>query len=292
MKPPSALSFVWLIASMAIESVSTANILFLSPFTSYSHTHFFFYTIKALAARGHSITHWNGLKPREDITNVTHLHSATLQKLNSRHDIGFESNHPIQLMLTLPDRLSAVCKACYKEPVFHQLMNSREHFDLIVIEAFMNDCMLPLVAHFQAPFIYMSGLPPLPWILDSTCSPMSFQQFPALATDFTEEMSLHQRIVNVFLNVLVIYYRNWFVLPRVDSAAAQVWTNLTVPLPKVKEIENNLSLFITNSHPAINYQYFKSALIVEAGGLHLVPPKPLSQVCLFRKLMSFAIFSS
>ena len=280
MKPRLATSLLWLIAGVtfAIGSVSAANILFLSPFTSYSHTHFFHYTIKALAGRGHTITHWNGLKPREDIANVTHLHSAALQKLNSRHEIGFDSNHPIQLMLTLPDRLTSVCKACYREPIFHQLISSREHFDLIVIEAFMNECMLPLVAHFNAPFIYMSGLPPLPWILDSTCSPMSFQQFPALATDFTEEMTLPQRIVNVFLNVMVVYYRNWFVLPRVDQVASDAWINSSIPLPRIKEIENDISLFITNSHPAINYQYFKSALIVEAGGLHLVPPEPLPQV--------------
>lgn len=278
MKPRLAPGIAWLIAGLAVELTSAANILFLSPFTSYSHTHFLFYTLKALAGRGHTITYWNGLKPREDIANVTHLHSATLQKINSRHDIGFDTNHPIQLMLTLPDRLTSVCKAVYREPVFHSLLTSREHFDLIVIEAFMNDCMLPLVAHFRAPFIYMTGLPPLPWMLDATCSPMSFQQFPALATDYTEEMNLPQRIVNVFLNFLVIYYRNWFILPRVDQAAADVWINASVPLPTIKEIETQISLFITNSHPTINYQYFKSAMVVEAGGLHLVSPKPLPQV--------------
>lgn len=192
---------------------------------------------------------------------------------------------PIALMLTLPDRLSNVCKAVYREPVFHQLIASREHFDLIVIEAFMNDCMLPLVQHFQAPFIYLSALPPLPWMLDYTCSPLSFQQFPALCTDFTEEMNLPQRIVNVFLNVMVIYYRNWFILPRVDQVAAEAWINSTVPLSPVKEIERNLSLLITNTHPVINYQYFKSALIVEAGGLHLVPPRPLPQVRAFFVLL-------
>lgn len=38
------------------EPAESANILFLSPITSYSHTHFFFYTIKALAGRGHTVT--------------------------------------------------------------------------------------------------------------------------------------------------------------------------------------------------------------------------------------------
>lgn len=264
-----------------LEPVSSANILFLSPITSYSHTHFFFYTIKALASRGHTITHWNGLKPREDIGNVTHLHSAGLQKLNSRHDIGFGTNNPIKLLVSHVDRMASTCRACYKDPVFHQLMASREHFDLIVIEAFMNECMLPMVTHFRAPFIYMSGLPPLPWIFDATCSPMSIQEYPALVTEFTSEMNLIQRTVNIITSTFMVYFRNWFILPKVDAVAREAWVNASVTLPSVREIENKLSLFITNSQPTINYQYFKSSTIVEAGGLHLRPPQPLPKVRFF-----------
>ena len=272
------LTLLLLVAGWPLEPVSCGNILFLSPITSYSHTHFFFYTIKALASRGHTITHWNGLKPREDIGNVTHLHSAALQKLNSRHEIGFDTNNPVRLWLQHPERMATTCKSCYRDQVFYQLMTSREHFDLIVIEAFMNECMLPLVAHFNAPFIYMSGLPPLPWILESTCSPMSTQEFPNLATDFTSEMNFLQRTLNIVISTTMVYFRNWFILPRVDAVAKEAWINSTVPLPLVKDIENRLSLFITNSQPTINYQYFKSSTIVEAGGLHLRPAKPLPKV--------------
>ena len=44
---------------IALDIVDGANILFLSPHTSHSHTHFFFYINKELANRGHTITHWN-----------------------------------------------------------------------------------------------------------------------------------------------------------------------------------------------------------------------------------------
>ena len=272
------LSLLLLVVGWNLESTSAANILFLSPITSYSHTHFFFYTIKALASRGHTVTHWNGLKPREDIGNVTHLHSSGMQKVNSRHDIGFDTNNPVRLWLKHPDRMANTCRTCYNDPVFHQLITSREHFDLIVIEAFMNECMLPLVQHFRAPFIYMSGLPPLPWMLESTCSPMSTQEYPNLVTEFTSDMNLIQRTINIVVSVVMVYFRDWFILPRVDVEARQAWINSTEPLPTVKEIENRLSLFITNSQPSINYQYFKSSTIVEAGGLHLRPPKQLPKV--------------
>lgn len=272
------LALLLLLSGWTLEPASSANILFLSPITSYSHTHFFFYTIKALASRGHHITHWNGLKPREDMANVTHLHSAALQQLNSRHDIGFDTNNPAKLLLAHPDRMTSTCKACYRDPIFQKLMASREHFDLIVIEAFMNECMLPMVTHFRAPFIYMSGLPPIPWMFDAACSSMSINEYPALMTDFTNEMTLFQRTTNLLASAFMVHFRNWFILPRVDAAARDAWVNASTPLPSVREIENRLSLFITNTQASINYQYFKASTIVEAGGLHLRPAQPLPKV--------------
>lgn len=284
------MNFGWtlllIVSGWTIEPVLSANILFLSPITSYSHTHFFFYPIKALASRGHTITHWNGLKPREDIVNVTHLHSAALQKFNSRHDIGFNSNNPLKLWLAHPDRMTKTCKMVYRDPVFHQLMSSRQHFDLIVIEVFMNECMLPMVTHFKAPFIYLSPLPPVPWMFDSTCSPTSVHEFPFLGTDFTNEMNMLQRSANLVSNAFMIYFRNWFILPRVDALAREAW-NASVALPSVREIENTLSLLITNTQPTISYQYFRSSTIVEAGGLHLRPAEPLPKVLFAPSLFGF-----
>ena len=277
MKFNFGLTLLLALVGWTVEPVHSANILFLSPLTSYSHTHFFFYTIKALAARGHTITHWNGLEPREDIENVTQLYSETLEKFNRRHDIGFDYNSPFNLVFTLPHRVKTVCKICYKDPMFHQLMRSNEKFDLIVIEAFMNECMIPFVHHFRAPFIYMSGLPPLPYMLEATCSPMSNQEYPVLITALTDEMNLIQRAINMAISFSIVYFRTSFGFPYIDGVAREAW-NATKSLPPLKEIENNVSLFITNTHPTTSYQFFKSSTIVEAGGLHLQSPKKLSKV--------------
>ncbi len=266
------------VVGWAVDPASSANILFLSPVTSYSHTHFFFYTIKALASRGHTITYWNGLKPRENIENVTHLHSESLEKFNSHHDIGFASNGPLRLMVTHTFRMENTCKACYSDPIFHQLLNSKEKFDLVVIEAFMNECMLPFVVQFDAPFAYLSPLPPMPWMLEPTCSPMSVQEYPFLGLDFTNEMNLLQRTISMAHSILIIYFRQWITLPRIDKLAREQWNATLGPLPAVKEIESRLNLFITNSNPIINYHYFKSPVIVEAGGLHLQSPTQLPKV--------------
>jgi hypothetical protein len=66
-------------------------------------------------------------------------------------------------------------------------------------------------------------------------------------------------------------------LPKIDSLAAQIWTHTT--LPPIKQMERNMNLFITNTLSATMYLLSKiKCLMIEAAGLHLVPPKPLPKV--------------
>ena len=76
-----------------------------------------------------------------------------------------------------------------------------------------------------------------------------------------------------------IYFRDHYsILPEVNNLAAKIFTNITLP-PPVKEIENNVSLFITNTDLTTYHNYPKSNALIEAAGLHLLEqPKPLPQV--------------
>lgn len=261
-----------------VEQTACANLLFLSPHTSYSHTNFFLPVIKELAHRNHTITFWNGLKPRSEIERVTQLSSEQLHHFNTNHKIGFESNNPFLLLISLPDRLTQICNVVYSDPSFEYLifLKNTTTFDLIVIEGFMNECMLPLVPYFNAPFIYLTALPPLPWMLDMTDSPMSFDHFPCLTTDYTNQMSLFQRSGNTIMGLVMVHFRHWFILPAVDRVAAQL--PIKKVLSPVRQVENNLSLLISNTLTGLSYSYPKSSAIIDAGGLHFEPSKPLPKV--------------
>ena len=269
----------FLLLSLAyVNLCSGANVLFLSPHTSYSHSNFLIPVIKELANRGHSVTFWNGLRPREQIDNVTQLYSEKLHHYNSNHKIGFEGNNPYKLLMTLPERMITVCNTVYNDVNFDRLLHMKNttKFDLIVIEGFMNECMLPMVSHFNAPFIYMTAILHIPWLVAAADTPMSFDHFPTVGTTFTDEMDLWKRISNTIMGLTAIFYRNYLVLPMLDRLMTRVWSNPT--LPSLNAIEANLSLLITNSHFSMNYQYPKTAAIIEAGGLHFTPSNPLPQV--------------
>jgi glucuronosyltransferase len=111
--------------------------------------------------------------------------------------------------------------------------------------------------------------------MDAVDSPLSFDHVPGIYS-YTDEMNLFGRLKNTVMGLYSLYFRNWIMLPFYESLARQA---LERPdLPPIREIEKNVSYLITNTHYSVTYQYPKTSAIVEVGGLHCVPSKPLPQV--------------
>lgn len=270
-------SFVLLVL-LALQVVSGANILFLAPYTSPSHSNFIRPVVKELAIRGHNITFWSGLKLKNDNENITVLYSQHLAELHDdNYPIDFGNNHPLLLLLfTLPGITKTVCEKIYKDDIFRQLSRAKGEYDLIVAEALFNECSLTLVHYLEIPFVYMNSVVPPMWHLDAIASPLSFDHFPNPTSGNTDQMNFVQRFCNAITGIVVIQFRNWVILPAVDRMAARILADPT--LPSIGDIERNVSMYITNTHISVNYQLPKTADLVEAGGLHCVPSKPLPEV--------------
>ena len=281
-----AYSFLVLVMTslIVIQSVSAYNILVLSPITTPSHTNILKPLAMALSdERGHSVTYWNGLKSPSTFNSTTNnlrvLHSPNLAEINSDHQIGFnDRNSAFRLFFDIPKRMKIYCTAVYQDPVFHQLMNNtmRERYDLIVIEGVFNECSLLLAKALDLPFIYFNCFLPPPWLLDAIGSPLASDYFPHPGLSYTDEMNIWQRTFNLLTGVFVVYFHRWYVMSTVDRVAANVlgMENLT----SVLEIENRyLSLLMTNTHFSINYEYPTPPAVVQVGGLHCVPSKPLPE---------------
>lgn len=213
---------------------------------------------------------------RINLDNLTLLYSERLQHLHDDYQVDFNSGNPIQLLSTLSGRYQRVCSMICTDPIFNDLMSSSEQFDVVLVEAFQNECVLPLVEHFQAPFVYLNSIFPQPWHLDVLGNPTSLHFVPYAANDFTDRMTFWQRAQNAIVINLAIFYRNWFLMAMIDKYARQSMS--TNNFTAIGEIERGVSMLLTNTHISSNYQYPKSEDIVEVGGLHCVPSQPLPQV--------------
>jgi hypothetical protein len=272
----------FLVVLSAVIGLSAAhNILVLTPITSPSHSNVFKPLVAELADRGHFVTYWNGLlqsdksssviQSNQTTTNSSNLRlltSPNLVRLNSQHQIDFnDRDSPFRLLFRMQATIERYCRAIYEDPVFHQLMNSKERYDLIILDGFSNDCTLLLAEVFDVPFIYLNCVPPSPWLLYAIGSPLALDHFPNPAGT-RDKMDVWQRTFNTVTSVGALFIYRWHILPMIDRVASQVLGkhNLT----SIVDIQSrHLSLLMTNTHFSINFQFPTSPAVVEVGGLHL-----------------------
>lgn len=279
-------------------TVQADNILVLSPITTTSHSNIFRPLVEALARRGHSIVHWDGVKsPLASDKSLLPLplppqtlrlvYSPSLAEVNIDHGIRFDDrDSPFRLFFDMPAKTEMYCRTLYRDTIFNQLMNSSSaKFDLIIIDGVFNDCVLPLVDKFGAPLIYLNCFAPTPWQLDAIGSSMGFDHFPHPGSNYGDSMNVWQRMYNTLSGLLVVYFHRWFIMPVVDRIADQM-----LPPPSInhsihqagwsiRQIENRyLTLLMTNTHFSINYQSPTSPAIIHVGGFHCLPAQPLPQV--------------
>lgn len=196
------------------------------------------------------------------------LISPNLARINSQHDIDFNDRDcPFRLVFRIPDTVAKYCKIVYKDPVFHQLMNSEGRYDLIIVDVFANDCTLLLAEVLDVlDVIYLNCFPPSPWILYAIGSPLASEQFPN-PSGIRDRMNFCQRTFNTVTTVFAVYFHRRFVLPVIEDFAAKTLgiNNFT----SIVDIENRyLSLLLINTHFSINYR-LPTSPVIEVGGLHL-----------------------
>lgn len=278
----------WAVVFATSELISGANILVLSPYAVPSHTvNFIGSIVKGLAQKNHSITYWSGLEHRVNVGNIKYLYSEALRPINADHGIYIGMTDGWPLLLTMPHKYETLCSLIYRDRIFDDLMKSSEQFDVILVEAFMNECVLPLVDRFEAPFIYLNSFFPQQWHTHAMGNPLGLSFVPSYGHDFTEEMNLWRRAQNLLSCQMGIIFRNSIGLGTVDKIAAQMLGGKN--RKPVAEIERNVSMMITNTHFSLNYRFVKSDDIVEAGGLHCKESRPLPQVTCDRRV--YHVFS-
>ncbi|ODN03640.1 UDP-glucuronosyltransferase 2B14 [Orchesella cincta] len=133
-------------------------------------------------------------------------------------------------------------------------------------------CFYGMLTYFEAPFISLATLPP--WNVISlqmgTHLPPSFIPVPFFT--LPEKMNFLQRVQNNLFDWMVPYIMRYFYTAKLEK----VYQNqLGSHYPSAEEIEANASMMLTNSHFSLNPKMPLLPDIVEVGGMHLRPSKPL-----------------
>lgn len=96
---------------------------------------------------------------------------------------------------------------------------------------------------------------------------------------FKDGMRFKERNHNVFISMFDWLLRNVHYMPKQEALAKQYFsallTNETQRLPTVRQMERKISIIMVNSHIAIDHQRPSMPNIVNVGGIHMRPTKPL-----------------
>ncbi|XP_025833343.1 UDP-glucuronosyltransferase 2B2-like isoform X3 [Agrilus planipennis] len=158
-------------------------------------------------------------------------------------------------------------------PSFKNVINSNETFDLIVLERFMNEALLGLSHRFNAPYIVLSSTGYSRRTNEVVGNPGSTAYTPDLYLHYGYNMTLWQRFHNTFFYCFAMLHKHLVVLPKHRNILKETFPDA----PSLEDLFYNTSLILLNAHVSVKYAVPSVPNMIDIGGFHVSPPKPLSE---------------
>nr|XP_053655223.1 UDP-glucosyltransferase 2-like [Cherax quadricarinatus] len=270
---------VWLAVLMGVSEGS--RVLMVLPLGSSSHKNIIIPLAEALGSRGHQVIVASlHASPANSSRSYTDLVASdaweTIRKVTGDFNVfkmreangGKDVNS--EVMKKVLRNLPEYCDAFLRDPGVQTAWTSKP--DLILLPAFMNECGLALVHKFKAPFIYVTTSGLTPWTADLMGNPENPSYIPNQYLTYGAHMSLWQRTVNTLVRIAGPYLRKQLVMNRLDGVVQRF---LGDPSVSLSEVEKNVSLVLVNSHYSLGHPRPMLPNVVEVGGMHCRPGRPL-----------------
>lgn len=88
------------------------------------------------------------------------------------------------------------CEAAFNSTTMQTLLNTRQKFDVILVEQFNSDCMMGVAWKLQAPVIGLSSCLMMPWHYDRVGQPSIPSYIPTLMMGYSDQMTYSERLAN------------------------------------------------------------------------------------------------
>ncbi|XP_069697453.1 UDP-glycosyltransferase UGT5-like [Periplaneta americana] len=261
-----------------------AKILGLFPFPARSHLIVQKALMKELARRGHEVTVMSSHPESKPIPNYTDIPlQANFETISKGHApknlFDMQTMGPIQLTMMMWYLAESICDTVLQEKDVQQLIHSSNlHFDLVVIEAFYNECFLGFAHKFNAPVVQVCPYGGSNFMADWVGSPNPYSYVPDEFLDYSDKMNFWERFHNSFIASVKHVTRQLIHMPKQD-AVVKKYFNYTGAgeFPSIWDLETKTSLVLLNSHHSLNFPKPLMPNYVQVGGMHVQPTKKLPQ---------------
>ena len=270
-----ALLFVVLVSLPAF--VQPARILAVAFVSSRSHKITYEPLLYELGARGHDVTVLAPYISGKTIKNVREIQTLDVEAEFAKMPNAFEMKEKGEDMSfpVVAKLFGKICAATYDLP--HVKALEKEKFDLIIMQPIFNECVAAWVHQFNTSLLLVLPSIAPSWISKHFGNPNPVSFIPHFMSGLlSDEMSFFQRVKNIVVEVFFVVTLGVMYQPTMDGIFKEKMPN--TPLLSSDELFKNASLILTNSHFSLSNPRPYLPDIIEVGGMHCRPAKPLPKV--------------
>ncbi|XP_063921443.1 UDP-glucosyltransferase 2-like isoform X1 [Zophobas morio] len=266
------LLFIWLI--FIFDKIETSKILVVAPMPTHSHFTVAFRLAKELADRGHVVTAITPYPQKIPIKNYKDVPVIeNIEVMAEEKKAFFEKNKRkmTENIMSLFKMTFLLTQSTLANGNVRTLMNSKEHFDVIIVEHFLNEAIVGLGHHFKAPVILLSSV--ISSVMNNYifANPAPVSYVPSKGGMLTKHMSFWQRVQNLFMTGIFNLIMEFHHLP----SQREIFKKYVSAGVELDDVLYNVSLMLTNSHVSVSDAVPLVPGIKEIGGYHIMPPQKL-----------------
>jgi glucuronosyltransferase len=276
-----------IIATVVVSSSSPPQqhrILVVAPHGTKSHHNMIVPLVKELAARGHQLTVIsnyvaNDLQKRENVRDIVMDQLAIdMSQYPNVFDMITTPGSFTKYLNYIQVIVGAMLKTAphtaqetFSDPRIKDLIDN-DRFDLLMISEACPLIGYAMAWHFKTPFIMLSPNVLFPGRASSLGDGEQYSYAPFLFTRFSDRMTFTQRMINM----IAANAFDWVHTRMHEPAIRSIIRQQVIPdCPPLYDIEKNISLVFTNTHPSFTYPRALPPQVIEVGGIHCRPAKPL-----------------
>jgi len=267
------ITFCTYIASLHWTPTNAANILAVETVPGKSHWNVMRSVLRALTDRGHTVTVFtpfvDGDRDGYTEVDVSNLTKPVLEMdLKILIDVGSNTR---QMMEALVNVTRTDCNSIYEHSQMSAILNGEitRRFDLVVTEALSSECVAYVATVLRVPMIYVVPSP----IFTFLERPITgHDPNPAVTGHMLSDRVVPKTFVERFANIVLTVYSSttrWYNLLKYQWSDPRPYDAVDLEKP---------SVIFTNTHFITEPARPLTQNIVQIGGIHLTPPKPIPKV--------------
>ncbi|XP_053963689.1 UDP-glucosyltransferase 2-like isoform X3 [Anastrepha ludens] len=275
---------------LVVQAPSTdgAKILAVYSFPGKSHYMMHRALISELVKHGHQVTMITGLtlEPLKLGSNYTEILIEPEYDYwkDVRDEFGevsiYEFKNDMSLFMDMLHIIGIACtEHALKQPKVQNIINAKQTegvYDLLLVEQFYQDAFLALAHVYNIPVISSATFAQNPYMSQMFGIISPFSYVPHSFLPLTEHMTFWARVQNTYHSLYYDLYREFKTFPKMDDLVKKYFGHLPIKFPSVSAMDKNLSAILINNYTPLSSAGPTIDSMINVGGIHIYPPKPLS----------------